>query len=572
MHFTDCGLATLSSRYVLPGETPGQLFCRVADAYGSGILHSQRLLTYMQNRWFMPATPILTNAGTKRGLPISCFVNEVEDTMESIANTAHENVFLAANGGGIGSYWGNVRSITEKCGAGETSGVIPFLKMQESQNLAIAQGSFRRGASAAYLSIDHPEIEDFIDIRKPANGADVNRRCLELHHGVVITDDFMDKIGKPDAEQRQWHLRSPHTNKILKTLDARELWISILTARLETGEPYILFKDNANRHVPAIYRELNLEVTTSNLCTEIMLHTGKDYNNRQRTAVCCLSSVNLEYYEDWCQNDEFIFDVLLFLDNALQDFIDRGGKYVNNAVYSATQERSVGLGVMGFHSLLQKNMMVFGSDDSHELNRKIFTDIQQKVDACSQKLADWRGPCPDAMRAGVVERFTHKTAIAPTATISIICDGASPGVEPFIANTYTQKTLSGSFPAENKFLKDVLHSYGQDTPDVWQSIKINGGSVQHLDFLAEREKMVFLTAFEIDQRAIIRLAAERQPFIDQGQSINLFFPTTVSKAVLQKTHFLAWELRLKSLYYCRSQSLQRADAPSGKLSVCTVCE
>ena len=560
-NLSNFGKAILKDRYLLPEENFQQLFARVASAYADDSAHANRLYQYISDLWFMPATPVLSNGGTKRGLPISCFLNESADSLEGIVSLWNENVWLASKGGGIGSYWGNVRSIGETVrGNGKTSGIVPFIKVMDSQTLAISQGSLRRGSAAVYLPIHHPEISEFIDIRRPIGG-DQNRRSLNLHHGVVVTDEFMKAVEKNE----DFHLKSPYTNKTVETVKARDLWIKLLTARIETGDPYILFIDAVNKAIPAHHKKLNLTVKTSNLCSEITLPTGIDHLGQDRTAVCCLSSLNLEYYDAWKDNHQFISDVVAFLDNVLQDFINTAPDSMAKAKYSATRERSIGLGVMGFHSFLQSKNVPIESAMSKVWNKKIFQKIKQEVDIASQELAKQKGPCPDALESGVNERFSNKIAIAPTASISIIANNSSPGVEPFVANSFTQKTLTGSFSVRNKNLVKVLESKGKNTEDIWSSITTNEGSVQHLNFLDDHEKMVFKTAQEIDQRWIIDLAAERQEYICQAQSINLFLPGNVSKKYLHEIHFRAWQKGLKSLYYCRSTSIQRADKVSHKV-------
>ncbi len=554
------GKAVLKDRYLLPNENCQELFARVASHYADNQDHAQRIYDYISDLWFMPATPILSNGGTERGLPISCFLNECTDSLEGIVNLWNENVWLASRGGGIGSYWGNVRSIGETVrGNGKTSGIVPFIKVMDSQTLAISQGSLRRGSAAVYLPIHHPEIEEFIDIRRPTGG-DPNRRSLNLHHGIAITDEFMKAVEKDE----EFGLRSPHNKKIIEKISARALWIKILTARVETGEPYILFIDSVNRSIPEHHKKLNLNVKTSNLCSEITLPTGLDHLNNERTAVCCLSSLNLEFYENWKDHPQIIEDIMRFLDNVLQDFIDKAPDSMSKAKYSATRERSVGLGVMGLHSFLQNKSVPIESAMSKVWNKKIFQNIKQQADKASQKLAVERGACLDAQEFGVEERFSNKIAIAPTASISIIANNSSPGVEPFAANSFTQKTLTGSFNVRNKNLVKLLNNKGKNTDDIWSSITINEGSVQHLDFLDEHEKMVFKTAQEIDQRWIIELASDRQEYICQAQSLNIFVPGNVSKKYLHDIHFQAWQKKLKSLYYCRSTSIQRADKVSNK--------
>jgi len=559
---TDFGKATLSDRYLGQNESYQDLFARVASIYADDNLHAQRIYNYISNLWFMPATPILSNGGNERGLPISCFLNEAGDSLSSILDLWSENVWLAAKGGGIGSYWGNLRSIGEKIGrVGKTSGIIPFIKVMDSLTMAISQGSLRRGSAACYLPIDHPEIEEFIEMRRPTGG-DPNRKALNLHHGVLVSDAFMRAV----ETNSEWALKSPKDGIIQSTLSARNLWIRLLTARVETGEPYIIFVDTVNRLIPQHHKLAGLNVKTSNLCSEITLPTGIDKDGNDRTAVCCLSSLNLETYEEWKNQPDFIEDVMRFLDNVLTDFINRAPDSFKDAKYSAMRERSVGLGVMGFHSFLQKNSIPLESVMSKIWNDKIFKHIQTNVDASSKKLSDERGACPDAEEYGFKERFSNKTAIAPTASISIICGGASPGVEPVAANSYTHKTLSGSYNVRNRYLKKVLEKYGKNDDETWSSITTNQGSIVHLDFLTKNEKDVFKTAFELDQKWIVELAADRTPFISQAQSINIFLPADVHKKELHQIHFQAWKKGLKSLYYCRSKSIQRAENINNGLS------
>jgi len=554
-NLTNFGKATLTDRYLGQNESFQDLFARVASVYADDNLHAQRLYNYISNLWFMPATPVLSNGGTERGLPISCFLNEAGDSLEGILGLWSENVWLAARGGGIGSYWGNLRSIGEKIGkVGKTSGIIPFIKVMDSLTLAISQGSLRRGSAACYLQIDHPEIEEFIEMRRPTGG-DVNRRSLNLHHGVLVTDDFMRAV----ETDSQWALRSPKDGSVQSTLSARNLWIRLLTARIETGEPYIIYIDTVNRQIPQHHKLAGLKVKTSNLCSEITLPTGIDNHGKDRTAVCCLSSLNIEKYDEWKDDKVFIKDVMRFLDNVLSDFINKAPDSFRDAKYSAMRERSVGLGVMGLHSFFQQKNIPFGSVMSKVWNQKIFKHIQENVDEASQELAEERGACPDAEEYGIKERFSNKTAIAPTASISIICGGASPGVEPIAANSYTHKTLSGSFNVRNKYLEKVLEKYGKNNDETWSTITTNQGSVSHLDFLTDDEKEVFKTAFEIDQRWVIDLSGDRTPYVSQAQSINIFVPADIHKKDLHQIHFQAWKKGLKSLYYCRSKSIQRAE-------------
>lgn len=552
---TDFGKATLVDRYLNEGESYQDLFARVASTYADDNLHGQRIYNYMSNLWFMPSTPVLSNAGTERGLPISCFLNEASDSLNGIVDLWSENVWLAAKGGGIGSYWGNLRSIGEQVGrVGKTSGIMPFIKVMDSLTLAISQGSLRRGSAACYLPIDHPEIEEFIEMRRPTGG-DPNRRALNLHHGVLVTDAFMRAVELDE----QWALKSPHDGTVQSSMSARNLWIRLLTARVETGEPYIVFIDTVNRMIPQHHKLAGLTVKTSNLCSEITLPTGIDKSGRDRTAVCCLSSLNLETYDEWKDEKIMLEDIMKFLDNVLTDFITRAPESFSDATYAAMRERSVGLGVMGFHSFLQKNSIPIESVMAKVWNNKMFKQIDKEVNAASVKLAEERGPCPDAADYGIMERFSNKTAIAPTASISIICGGASPGIEPVAANSYTHKTLSGSFNVRNKYLKQILAKYEKDTDEVWSSITTNQGSISHLDFLSDLEKDVFKTAFEIDQRWLIDHSADRTPYVSQAQSLNVFLPADVHKKDLHQIHFQAWKKGLKSMYYCRSKSIQRAE-------------
>jgi len=558
---TDFGKATLSDRYLLPGETIQDLFVRVASHYGDDEAHIQRLYDYISKLWFMPATPILSNGGTNRGLPISCFLNETEDSLQGIVDLWNENVWLASRGGGIGSYWGNLRSLGEKVGRnGKTSGVVPFVRVQDSLTLAISQGSLRRGSSAVYLDISHPEIEEFIDIRRPTGG-DPNRKALNLHHGVCITDDFMEAVEKDE----KWALLSPKDKHVVEHVRARDLWIKLMTARVETGEPYIIYIDTVNKAIPEHHKQLGLKVKMSNLCSEITLPTGWDHRGGNRTAVCCLSSLNLETFDEWKDHPTFIEDVMRFLDNVLQDFIDTAPDSMVRAKYSAMRERSIGLGVMGFHSYLQSKMIPFESVMAKVWNKKMFEHVRKQADAASIHLAEERGPCEDAKEVGVMERFSNKMAIAPTASISIIAGNASPGIEPFAANAFTQKTLSGSFQVRNKYLKQLLAEKGMDTDEIWSSVTTNEGSVQHLPFLDENEKLVFKTAYEMDQRWVIEHAGDRAPYICQAQSVNIFIPGNIHKRDLHALHWMAWKKGVKSLYYCRSSSMQRADKVSHKV-------
>ncbi len=506
----------------------------------------------------MPATPVLSNGGTGRGLPISCFLNSVPDSLNGIVDTWNENVWLASRGGGIGTYWGNVRGIGEPVGLnGKTSGIIPFVRVMDSLTLAISQGSLRRGSAAVYLDVSHPEIEEFLEIRKPSG--DFNRKALNLHHGVLITDAFMEAV----RDGAEWALTSPKDGSVRATVDARALFQKLVETRLATGEPYIVFADHVNRGMPWHHRELGLKVSTSNLCSEITLPTGRDHLGQERTAVCCLSSLNLETWDEWKDDRRFIEDVMRFLDNVLQDFIDRAEPGMERAAYSAARERSVGLGVMGFHSFLQARGLPFEGAMAKSWNLRIFRHVKAQVDEASMQLASERGPCPDAADMGVMERFSCKMAIAPTASISIICGGTSACIEPIPANVYTHKTLSGSFSIRNPYLEKLLIAKAKNSEAVWNSILEQAGSVQHFDFLSVEEKDCFKTSFEIDQRWLLELQADRTPFIDQSTSLNLFIPADVEKWDLLMLHFRAWELGIKSLYYLRSKSIQRAGFAGG---------
>ncbi|WP_255536325.1 ribonucleoside-diphosphate reductase subunit alpha [Pacificimonas pallii] len=552
------GRETLEDRYLLPGEGPQDLFARVAAAYADDAGHAQRLYDAISNLWFMPATPVLSNGGTGRGLPISCYLNSVSDSLNGIVDTWNENVWLASKGGGIGTYWGNVRGIGESVGLnGKTSGIVPFVRVMDSLTLAISQGSLRRGSAACYLDVCHPEIEEFLEIRKPSG--DFNRKALNLHHGVNLTDAFMEAVRDGD----DFDLLSPKTGEVRATVNARALFQKIVETRLATGEPYMLFIDRVNEQMPKHQRDAGLKVSTSNLCSEITLPTGVDQYGEDRTAVCCLSSLNLDMWDAWSKEDGFIEDVMRFLDNVLSDYIERAPDEMARAKYSAERERSVGLGVMGYHSFLQERSIPFESALAKSWNLKIFKHIRAQADTASMMLAKERGACPDAADMGTMERFSCKMAIAPTASISIICGGTSACIEPIPANIYTHKTLSGSFTVKNPHLEALLTEKSMNAEKIWNSILERGGSVQHLDFLSDDEKATFKTAFEIDQRWLLELAGDRTPYIDQSQSLNLYIPADVEKWDLLMLHYRAWELGIKSLYYLRSKSVQRAGFVGG---------
>jgi ribonucleoside-diphosphate reductase alpha chain len=559
---TNFGIATLKDRYLWGDEKePDDIFDRVAQAYASDEGHRERIRSYLDKLWFMPSTPILSNGGTDRGLPISCFLNSVEDSMEGIKDAWNENIELSKQGGGLGTYWGGVRSIGEAVGSsGSTSGIIPFLKVQDSLSLAISQGSLRRGSAAVYLDIYHPEIEEFISIRRPSG--DANRRSLNIHHGINITDNFMEAV----KAGTKFNLVSPKTGKTIKKVVARELWARILETRLETGEPYLNFIDTVNRALPQAQKDLGLRVRQSNLCTEITLPTDKD-----RTAVCCLGSLNLAKWDEFQSPlDQVVSDCCEFLDNVLDDFEHR--TTVPRARYSVGQERAIGLGVMGLHTFFQQNDIPFESVMAKVWNARIFKTIKKAADLASIQLANERGSCPDVPG----ERFSHKLAVAPTANISVICGGVSAGIEPIPANVYTHKTLSGSFIVRNSELERLI---GSDE-ELWEDILKRDGSVQHLDQLTKHQKDVFKTAFEINQRWVVELSNDRAPYLCQAQSVNLFLPADIDKQLLNDLHWTAWEGGSKSLYYVRSRSMQRATntvadgylAPKLEPEECLVCQ
>lgn len=560
---TEFGLATLRDRYMTDEETsPQQAFARAACAYASDEDHAQRLYDYASNLWFMFSTPILSNGGTKRGMPISCFLNFVPDSRGGLTDHYAENAWLSSMGGGIGGYWGAVRSNgVSTSGGSKSSGAIPFMKVVDSEVLAFAQGVTRRASYAAYLDISHPEIEEFLELRKPTGG-DANRKCTNLHHGVNLSDAFMRIIEgctNGTLKDDSWDLIDPHTKKAVKTVSARELWQRLLEIRVQQGEPYLHFIDTSNRFLPEAQKAIGLRVHQSNLCSEITLPTDEE-----RTAVCCLSSVNLERWDEWWTATQFIPDLVEMLDNVLTYFIENAPKALSKAVYSAMRERSIGIGAMGFHALLQSKHLSFESPMAVGLNRRIFRHIKWEALAHSKLLASTRGEAPDAQGTGV--RNMHLLSIAPNASSSIICGGPSPSIEPFRANAYTQKTKTGTFLVKNGYLERLLETKGQNTPEVWSSIITNRGSVQHLECLDEYEKDVFKTALEIDQRWLVDHAVERQQYVCQAQSVNLFLPADVSIPELHYLHLRAWKKGLKSLYYLRSEAIKRAENVSLKIN------
>ena len=574
---TDFSIKTLQDRYLVGDEkSPQEGFARAAEAFCDDEAHAQRIYDYASNLWFMFATPVLSNGGTKRGLPISCFLNYVEDSREGITGHYTENAYLSSMGGGIGGGWSDVRSQGTKTSKGsESTGVIPFMKVVDAEMLAFSQGVTRRGSYASYLHISHPEIEEFLDVRK-ATGGDTNRKCTNLHHGIVISDKFMEVIHRATKENDfndDWDLIDPHSGEVTKSISARTLWVKLLQNRMETGEPYLMFEDAVQADLPEFQKRKGLKVNHSNLCSEITLAT-----NEERTAVCCLSSVNLEYYDDWKNHPAFIPDLVRFLDNVLTSFIANAPDELERARYSAERERSIGLGAMGFHAYLQKNNIAFEGALATSANMEIFKRIKSQAQRETERLAVEKGACPDDDSCSV--RNAHLLAIAPNASSSIICGNTSPSIEPFRANAFTQKTKSGSYLMKNKFLEEVLEKYNQNIDSTWTSIITNKGSCQHLDFLTDEEKEVFKTAVEINQAWVVEHASMRQEFVCQSQSVNLFFPPDVNKGDLHNVHMLAWAKNMKTLYYLRSEAISRADNVSNKVkreiifeqSDCLSCE
>ena len=574
---TEFSKLTLQDRYLVGDEqSPQEAFARAAEAFADDDAHAQRIYDYASKLWFMFATPILSNGGTKRGLPISCFLNYIEDSREGITGHYTENAYLSSMGGGIGGGWSDVRSQGTKTSKGsESTGVLPFMKVVDAEMLAFSQGVTRRGSYASYLHMSHPEIEEFLDVRKPTGG-DINRKCTNLHHGVVIPDEFMEIIHKATKQKGfddSWELIDPHSGEVKKVVSARTLWVKLLQNRMETGEPYLMFEDAVQADLPDFQKRKGLKVNHSNLCSEITLAT-----NEERTAVCCLSSVNLEYYDDWKNHPAFISDLVRFLDNVLTYFIANAPTELERARYSAERERSIGLGAMGFHAYLQKNDIPFEGVMAQSANLEIFKHIKTQAEVETQRLAVEKGACPDDDTCSV--RNAHLLAIAPNASSSIICGNTSPSIEPYRANAYTQKTKSGSYLMKNKFLERALEKYNQNTDATWTSIITNKGSCQHLDFLTEEEREVFKTAVEINQAWVVEHASMRQQYICQSQSVNLFFPPDVNKGDLHNIHMLAWAKNMKTLYYLRSEAIGRADNVSNKVkreiifeqSDCLSCE
>ncbi len=557
--FDKLGLQRLKESYMKEEEeSPQERFAFVSKTFSSNLEHAQRLYEYSSKHWLSYSTPILSYGRSKRGLPISCFLNYIDDTAEGLVENLSETNWLSMLGGGVGIGFG-IRAADDK-----STGVMPHLKTYDSSSLAYRQGRTRRGSYAAYLDISHPDVTVFLEMRKPTG--DQNWRCLNLHHGINITDRFMELIERcmkdPDADDR-WNLTDPHTGEVKDTVSAKELWQKILEMRMETGEPYIHYIDTSNRHLPEFQKELGLRINQSNLCSEIILPT-----NEERTAVCCLSSVNLEYYDAWSRDNMFLKDVAEMLDNVLQFFIDNAPKQVSRAVYSATQERSIGIGALGFHAYLQKKNIPWESAIAKGANMRIFRLIRSKLDEANLSIGKERGEAPDARGTG--RRFSHVMAIAPNASSSIIMGNTSPSIEPYRANAYRQDTLSGAYLNKNKHLDSIIKNKVSSTDkvnydEIWSSIISNDGSVQHLDILNEQEKSVYKTAMEIDQRWLIELGADRQAFIDQSQSLNLFFRPDANIKYLHAAHYLAWKQGLKTLYYCRSEKLGKADKVSKRI-------
>ena len=562
--FDELGIKRLKESYMKEDEvSPQERFAYVSKAFGSNDEHAQRLYEYSSRHWLSYSTPILSFGRSKRGLPISCFLPYLDDSAEGLVNTLSEVNWLSMLGGGVGIGLG-IRSSDDK-----SVGIMPHLRTYDASSLAYRQGRTRRGSYAAYLNISHPDILIFLEMRKPTG--DQNMRCLNLHHGINITDDFMHLIEKCmiDSEADDtWELKDPHTNEVRDKVSARELWQRILEIRMQTGEPYLHFIDSSNRAMPEFQKKLGLSIKQSNLCSEIILPT-----NKERTAVCCLSSVNLEYYDEWKDDPLFLADIAEMLDNVLQYFIDNAPAAIGRAKYSAERERSIGIGALGFHAYLQGRNIAWESALATSANVRMFKHIREKLNEANLKLGTERGEAPDA--AGTGNRFSHLMAIAPNASSSIIMGNTSPSVEPYRANAYRQDTLSGSHLNKNKFLDSVIVKHLNPDPngsistddynEIWSSIIANDGSVQHLDWMDDWTKDVFKTGMEIDQRWIVDHAANRQQFIDQAQSINLFFRPDVNIKYLHAVHYQAWKQGLKTLYYCRSEKLAKADKVSKKI-------
>ena len=557
--FDELGRIRLKESYMKDDEvSPQERFAFVSSKFGSNPEHAQRLYEYSSKHWLSYSTPILSFGRSKRGLPISCFLNYIEDTAEGLVDNLSETNWLSMLGGGVGIGFG-IRSADDK-----STGVMPHLKMYDASSLAYRQGRTRRGSYAAYLDISHPDIINFLEMRKPTG--DQNMRTLNMHHGINIPDAFMEIIEQsmidPEFDD-SWKLVDPASNEIRETVSAKELWQRILEMRMMTGEPYLHFIDESNRKMPQWLKDLGLEIHQSNLCSEIILPT-----NEKRTAVCCLSSLNLEYYDEWKDEPQFLRDIAEMLDNVLQYFIDNAPSSIKRAKYSATRERSIGIGALGWHAYLQKNNLPWESSLAVGRNKNIFKNIREKLDVANKELGMERGEAPDAVGTG--NRFSHLMAIAPNASSSILMGNTSPSIEPYRANAYRQDTLSGSHLNKNKYLDKVVTDYvisnpKADAQEIWSSIIANDGSVQHLDWLGDWEKDVFKTSMEIDQRWVIQHASDRQQYIDQAQSLNVFFRPDSHIKYIHAVHFQAWKSGLKTMYYCRSDKIAKADKVSKRI-------
>lgn len=571
--FDEAGLSRLQEGYMTDGETsPQHRFAYVSKSFSSNPEHAQRLYDYSSKMWLSYSTPILSYGKSSRGLPISCFGSWLGDSLTSIIATSTETRMLAVIGGGVGLHVGL------RPGDKKSSGIIPHLKTYDVDTLAFKQGSTRRGATAAYIRIDHPEILEFLEMRKPTGG-DPNRKCLNLHHGICVTDEFMSRVEqlsvgssltKEEKEKLDnWDLINPHTGTVAEVVSVRDLWQRILTLRMETGEPYLWFVDTANENLPQFQKNLGLRNNGSNLCSEISLVTGPDHLGNDRTFVCCLSSVNLEKYDEWKNDPQFISDVVEMLDNVIQSFVDKSQSLPNldRAIYSAIRERSIGIGALGWHALLQQRGIPFESALATGLNKQVWNNMHEQAVKATQRLALERGACPDWVDGGSIGepvRNAHLFSIAPNASSSIIL-GTSPSIEPYRANVYLERGVNGTKVHRNKYLEKLLESRGMNTQEVWSEIINNDGSVKTLTCLNEYEKDVFKTAIEIDQTWIVQHAADRQEYICQAQSVNLFFNPDVNVEYLHLVHLLAWQTGLKSLYYCRSDAIRKADKVGRKV-------
>lgn len=581
--FDELGKIRLKESYMREDEnSPQERFAYVSSKFGSNPDHAQRLYDYASKHWLSYSTPILSFGRSKRGLPISCFLNYIEDTAEGLVDNLSETNWLSMLGGGVGIGFG-IRSADEK-----STGVMPHLKIYDASSLAYRQGRTRRGSYAAYLDISHPDIINFLEMRKPTG--DQNMRCLNLHHGINIPDAFMEIIERcmldKDADD-SWDLVDPASNEVRETVSAKELWQRILEMRMQTGEPYLHFIDESNRKLPQWLKDKGLKVHQSNLCSEIILPT-----NEKRTAVCCLSSLNLEYYDAWKKDELFLKDVAEMLDNVLQYFIDNAPREIKRAINSAKSERSIGIGALGWHAYLQRKSVPWESSQAVGLNKAIFKNVREKLDVANKELGKERGEAPDAVGTG--NRFSHLMSIAPNASSSILMGNTSPSIEPYRANAYRQDTLSGSHLNKNRYLDKIIKKEAENHKDdwyeeTWRSIIANDGSVQHLDWMEEWDKEVFKTSMEIDQRWVVQHAADRQVYIDQAQSLNVFFRPDSHIKYIHAVHFMAWKEKLKTMYYCRSDKIAKADkvakkierevikeidltAMTGDESVCLACE